>query len=45
MTNDKQPQQPQPLRPEERYSGITDPDIQRWLDSQRAPAQQNRKRE
>jgi hypothetical protein len=35
----------QPLRPEERYSGLTDPDIQRWLDAQWAPAQQNRKRE
>jgi hypothetical protein len=35
----------QPLHPEERYSGLTDPDIQRWLDMQRAPAQQNRKRE
>jgi len=33
------------LRPEERYSGLTDPDIQKWLDAQRAPAQQNRKRE
>jgi hypothetical protein len=35
----------QPLRPEERYNGLTDPDIQKWLDAQRAPAQQNRKRE
>jgi hypothetical protein len=43
MANEKQQQQP--LRPEERYSGLTDPDVQKWLDAQRSPAQQNRKRE
>ena len=35
MTNEKQQQPQQPMSDEERYSGIVDPDIRRWLDAQR----------